>query len=123
MLYSHEPSTCQPEPTHIVGENFPRSQHRPTIVEHAALIEFIQTAPLPRWNFRKADWLALKEQTACLPQEVPDPTLDDVDSAYKTFQEQVLRLPKAHIPRGFSKKYIPEWDGRCEVLTDAHTVS
>ena len=42
--------------TKEVLEQFLHSQHRPSLIRTMPLISFTRSAPIPRWNFRKADW-------------------------------------------------------------------
>ena len=55
-FFTHDTNSSLPYPLHSVLGNFPKSQHRPKIIYHPALIEYTPTSPLPRWNFNKADW-------------------------------------------------------------------
>ena len=56
----------------IVTDIFPRSQHRPSISTHDALIKPTPSAPILRWNFRKAHWDDLTKDTCKLLLELPD---------------------------------------------------
>ena len=71
-FFTHDPNSVLPDPVHNVIGNFPKSQHRPTIIHHPALIEYTPTTPIPRWNFGKADWIRFKEATRNLCDELPD---------------------------------------------------
>ena len=55
-FFKHDTNSSLPHPVHSVLGNFPKSQHRPTIIYYPALIQYTPTSPLPRWNFSKADW-------------------------------------------------------------------
>ena len=44
-----------------VLEPFPKSQHRPSIIESSASINSVPTRPVKRWNFRKANWANFTE--------------------------------------------------------------
>ena len=45
-----------PLPDRRVLEKFPQSQHRPLLITAPKLVTPIPSAPVKRWNFRKADW-------------------------------------------------------------------
>ena len=47
-FFTHDTDSSLPHPEHSVLGNFPKSQHRPTIIYHPALIEYTQTSSLPR---------------------------------------------------------------------------
>ena len=55
-FYLCDVNSLSPHPVYKIGGNFPRSQHRPTIIHHPALVEYTPTIPITRWNFDKADW-------------------------------------------------------------------
>lgn len=59
-FYTHEPYSSMPQPVHTIGDNFLRSQHQPTIIQHPAMMEFTPTTPIPRWNLNKVDWAKFK---------------------------------------------------------------
>ena len=48
-------------PEREVLNRFPRSQHRPSLIKVPSLIHFCKSRPIPRWNFRKANWSKFKE--------------------------------------------------------------
>jgi len=104
-----------PHPMHTILGNFPKSQHRPTLIYHPALIEYTPTAPIPRWNFGKADWDRFRDLTRDMCTDLPDFT--DINTCYSAFQKKLSKIAKRSIPRGFRKNYIPEWDDTCENLS------
>ena len=78
-----------------VLDDFPRSQHRPTIV-HIGLT--ISTTGKRRWNFRKADWsefLDLAEKTIPLISR----NSISVEDAYRRFSCALSKAARASIPR------------------------
>ena len=86
----------------IVTDLFPRSQHRPSIITHDALIKPTPSAPILRWNFRKPHWDDFTKDICKLLLELPDP-----DDAYCQFISAIIKTAKQHIPRGHRKIYIP----------------
>ena len=97
----------------IVTDLFPRSQHRPSIITHDALIKPTPSAPLLRWNFRKAHWEDFTKDTCKLLLELLGPNSPDIDDTYCQFISAIIKTAKQHIPRGHRKIYIPGWDKEC----------
>ena len=104
----------------IVTDLFPRSQHRPSIITHDALIKPTPSAPILRWNFRKAHWDDFTKDTCKLLLELPDPNTPDIDDAYCQFISAIIKTAKQHIPRGHRKIHIPGWDNECDDLAEKH---
>ena len=104
----------------IVSDLFPRSQHRPSIITHDALIKPTPSAPILRWNFRKAHWDDFTKDTCTLLSKLRDPNTSDIDDAYCQFASAIIKTAKQHIPRGHRKKYIPGWDNECDDLAEKH---
>ena len=105
----------------IVSDLFPRSQHRPSIITHDALIKPTPSAPILRWNFRKAQWGDFIKDTCTLLSKLRDPNTSDIDDAYCQFASAIIKTAKQHIPRGHGKKYIPGCgDNECDDLAEKH---
>ena len=117
-FYSADPSSLLPHPTHTVGPNFPRSQHRPTFISHPATIEATASTNLPRWNFKKANWEQFED--LMFIATLPDPRLPDIDHTFQAFQRCLTRAARDAIPRGCRKTYIPCWDKHCSELAKKH---
>jgi len=117
-FYSCDRSSLLPHPTHTVGPNFPRSQHRPTFITHPAVIASTPSISKPRWNFRKANWEKFTQlmTTATLP----DPCQPNIDNTFQEFQHVLSCAARASIPRGYRKTYIPCWDKICSQLAKKH---
>lgn len=45
-----------------VISKFPRSQHRPSLITHPALVTPTTSMPQSRWNFKKANWDTFREE-------------------------------------------------------------
>ena len=75
----------------IVPDLFPRS-----IITHDALIKPTLSAPILRWNFRKAHFT---KGIFKLLSELPDPNTLDIDEAYCQFISAIIKTAKQHIPR------------------------
>ena len=108
-----------PHPTQKIGENFPRSQDRPTIITHPALVEYTPSRAIPRWNFNKADGEEFTYECGKMCEDLPPPDTD-LNNAYAAFQRKLIGVAKKCIPRGFRSPYIPGWDEKCEKLANEH---
>jgi hypothetical protein len=42
--------------TRVIVDGFPRSQHRPVLLQYGARIPLTESIPKPRWNFTRANW-------------------------------------------------------------------
>ncbi len=85
-------------------EDFPRSQHRPVLLQTGKKIFFAQSKQKPIWNFTKADWFRFDLRVDAAIRFVPC-TLKN----YGRFLGVIKSAAKSSIPRGFRKKYIPGW--------------
>ena len=119
-FYSRDLNSLAPHPTHSIGGNFPRSQHRPTIIRHPAIIEYTPTTPIPRWNFNKADWDKFESETSKQISRLPDPESADITNSHAEFQNYIYKIALNTIPRGYRTNYIPGWDRTCTELSKAH---
>ncbi|KAI5720173.1 hypothetical protein M8J77_002972 [Diaphorina citri] len=102
----------QPLPTsRSVIPIFPRSQHRPILLDIGISVPLITSFPSPRWNFKKANWkefaVSLDKTLGWIPPESKN---------LKRFCGAVLKTAKKFIPRGYRKEYIPGWDNESESL-------
>ena len=89
---------------------FPQSQHRPSLIKVPSLIQRCKSLPIPRWNFRKADWNKFKETTQQLTESLPAPSKENINQAYQAFSKSLFKAAKQSIPRGYQKSFIPMWD-------------
>lgn len=90
---------------------FSRSQHRTVFLEVGIQIPMIHSVPLPRWNFKKANWIQFQES---VDKNVRwfKPQLEN----FKRFSGVITAAAKRSIPRGYRKNYIPTWSPECENL-------
>ena len=107
-------------PVREVLNHFPRSQHRPSFISTVPLLTFTKSSPVPRWNFRRANWDNFKELTDKLAEDLPIPTKENLNKAYNLFTTALKTAAKATIPRGFRKAYIPTWDDECTNLYNSY---
>ena len=82
-----------------VLERFPKSQHRPSIIESSTTINSVPTRPVKRWNFRKADWAKFTYRLNTTANKLPSPT-SEPNTAYKAWLSTILSAAKKTIPGG-----------------------
>ena len=111
---SRDRSTAQ----RTVISKFPRSQHRPSLITHPALVTPTTSMPQSRWNFKKANWDTFREELNKHP--LPDLAEQDQDTTYKHFSNSIINAAKASIPRGHRRVYVPGWDEECETYALLH---
>lgn len=104
---SNQPLPCNRK----VIPKFPRTQHRPVILQTGLSIPLLSSFPRPRWNFRKADWNGYKSHLDKVLGWIT-PTAKN----YKRFCGAVISSAKKYMPRGFRKEYVPGWNEDCEEL-------
>ena len=101
----------------VIGK-FPRSQHRPSIIIHPALITPTPSYPVPRWNFRKANWDAFTRDSESLADSLDTPCKGNINKCYNALIYSIKDLAKKHNPRGFRKTYVPGWNEACDILAE-----
>lgn len=103
--------------------NFPRSQHRPVIVEIGLSIPIVTSYPRPRWNFMKADWKKYSENLDKVLGWIP-PLSENYDRLCKAIiqnQNQVCGIC-ADMLFKWGKIDSPECDCGAERQTIRHIV-
>ena len=68
-------------PHRTILEPFPKSQHRPLLIQPINPIEPLTAKPVLRWSFRKARWEQFTNLTDFGVDSLPDPS-SSLDSAY-----------------------------------------
>ena len=86
----------------VVGNDFPRSQHRPIFVDIGLSIHLVHSFPKSRWNFNKANWEAFSEEMEHTIQFIHPCRYN-----YNRFCNVLKSIAKKHMPRGFRENYIP----------------
>lgn len=104
-----QPASC------TVLDNFPHSQHRPSIIHIGLQIPVIRSTERRRWNFRKADWAAYTEATERSIPSIPRTSIS-IEDSYRRFSGALLKAAHDTIPRGFRPAYIPCMDAECQAL-------
>ena len=99
-----------------VLDKFPRSQHRPSLIESPRFAMAVSSMPVKRWNFRKAKWNHYIALTNISTKTLLPPDSLDVDAAYQDFCNTIKKAAKKTIPRGYRNNYIPCWNAECESL-------
>ena len=101
-------------PERYVLKKFSRSQHRPFLITTPPLISFTNLAPIPRRNFRKADWELFTEELEKEAEALPTPCKENHNIACRVFTRLMKAVAKKCILRGFGKSYIPTLDENCQ---------
>ena len=94
-----------------VLSDFPKSQHRPVLLEVGTKIPLVNSTPRPRWNFQKAKWDDFKENLEKTLGWIPP-----ISKNYERFVGAIISTGKKHIPRGYRRQYIPGWTEHSEKL-------
>jgi hypothetical protein len=97
--------------TRSVLHSFPRSQHRPVILDVGIQIPLSMTIQKPRWNFQKANWNEFSQQVDRNLRWVSPSVFN-----YHRFVGVIKAVAKRTIPRGFRKEYIPCWSAETNTL-------
>lgn len=99
-----------------VYHQLPKSQHRPVFLQVGIQIPMLQSLPVPRWNFKKANWKKYRES---VDRNIRwfKPSVENFDR----FAGVIIGAAKRTIPRGYRKKYIPTWSHQCEELWKEYT--
>uniref|UniRef100_H3AF50 Endonuclease/exonuclease/phosphatase domain-containing protein n=1 Tax=Latimeria chalumnae TaxID=7897 RepID=H3AF50_LATCH len=101
-----------------VLDDFPNSQHRPSIINVGIKVPVITSTPEPRWNFKKAEWETFQKSVDTNIRWIP-PTTD----AFNRFIGIIKAAAKRSIPQGFRKTYIPCWTEESEALYQKYSLN
>ena len=97
-----------------VGDQLGGSDHRPAYLTLEA--RTVHASTLPRWNYKKANWLLYRHRTSILTNSIQ--VYDrDMNIVIKEFNNYVLQAAKECIPKGARKDYTPYWN---EELNNKH---
>ena len=100
-------------------EKFPRSQHRPSLINSSKTVVSLPSEPYKRWKFRKAKWKKSTRITNRIVWDLPSPNISCVNQAYQDFCNTIIHAAKKFIPRGRRKNYRRCWDAECEAFYQA----
>ena len=89
-----QPASC------TVLDDFPHSQHRPSVIHIGLQLPVIRCIEKRRWNFRKADWA---DFTAATEKSIPTIPVNivSVEESYSRFTGAIMKAAQKSIPRGF----------------------
>ena len=79
-------------PDRRVLGNFPRSQHRPSLITPPKLNVPAHSDPVKQWNFRKANWKRFCLLTDESVERLPPPDTPGIERAYQDFCERAYSL-------------------------------
>ena len=110
MVGGHpQPASC------LVLDDFPHSQHRPSIIHVGLRLSVIRGVERKRWNFRKAEWAEFQATTERSIPLIPTSSIP-IEESYRRFTGALLKAAQHSIPRGFRPAYIPCLDAECQAL-------
>ena len=89
-------------PGRYILERFATSQHRPSLITTPLMISFTSSAPIPRWNFRKADRELFTEELEKAAEDLPTPCKENLNIAYNLYSFNKDSSKEMH-PSWFSK--------------------
>jgi hypothetical protein len=88
----------------VIKNKFPKSQHCPITVSVGIIIPTIDKPPMPRWNLRKADWVAFSKYVEENINRIKPKTAN-----YIRFVKLLKTAAKKSIPKGHRHSYTPCW--------------
>ena len=90
-----------------VGDQLGGSDHRPVFLTIET--ELVETSsPLPRWNYKKANWGLFKHRTSVLATDISTQR-KDINNLIREFNAALLQAGKECIPRGARRNCKPYW--------------
>uniref|UniRef100_H3AA22 Endonuclease/exonuclease/phosphatase domain-containing protein n=1 Tax=Latimeria chalumnae TaxID=7897 RepID=H3AA22_LATCH len=95
----------------LVLDTFPHSQHRPVIIHIGLEVPIITSAPIQRWNLRRADWPAF---TAAIKETIGH--LSVTSENFECFIKLLKKIAKKNIPRGYRSSFTLGWSPESETL-------
>ena len=104
-----QPTSC------TVLDDFPHSQHRPSVIHIGLQLPVIRGIEKRRWHFRKADWAEFMAATERSITTIPV-NIVSVEESYTRLTGAIMKAAKHSIPRGFRPTYIPCLDEECQDL-------
>jgi len=115
-LLRGDPREGRPQPASItVLDDFPHSQHRPSVIHIGLQLPIVRGVERKRWNFRKANWATFSAATERSIPLIPVNTIS-VEESYQRFCGAVQKAARCSITRGFHPTFIPCLDEECRVL-------
>jgi len=92
----------------VVG-NFPRSQHRPSLITPPSLKVPAHNDPVKCWKFCKSDWKRFCLFARESVERLPPPDTTNIERAYQEFCEIRQSTAKQCIPRGCRRTMCHVW--------------
>ena len=85
----------------FVHPNFPRSQHRPIVIDIEKSVHVVQSLQKPRWNFKKADWISFGNEMDYVVNFIP-PKIENYTRFINKFK--LNQLPRSMFLKAFDKQ-------------------
>lgn len=105
-----------------VLDDFPHSQHRPSLIHIGLQLPVFRSSGKLRWNFRKADWNKYSDTLERSVVTIPTRNIP-VEEAYNRFGGAIRKAASVAIPRGHRPVYTPCLDAECAALLKQYEAS
>ena len=96
------------------------SDHKPVLLAIDLNHNAKDLKPMPRWNYKKADWEKFSHLTEKYTQAITTNN-SNINRPSTTFDRAVLKAARETIPRGARKNYKPYWTEELQKLEDEVT--
>ena len=95
------------------------SDHQP--IYPTIAVKTVSTPVLPRWNYKKTNWLLYHHHKSVLTKNIH--IYDrDINKVVSEFTRCILQAAKEAIPKGARKEYRPYWNNDLDKLhNELHT--
>ena len=103
----------------IVQDQLAGSDHRPVVIEFEINSESY-SSPLPRWNYKKADWTKFSKLCDQYTSSINCKT-KKVNKSVALFNKALIKAANKSIPRGSRKDYKPYWSDEISELNEQVT--
>ena len=103
----------------IVQDQLAGSDHRPVVIEFEINSESY-SSPLPRWNYKKADWTKFSKLCDQYTSSINCKT-KNVNKSVALFNKALIKAANESIPRGSRKDYKPYWSDELSELNEQVT--
>lgn len=99
-------------------QKFPKSQHKPVVIDIGISLPRINKPAIPRWNLQKERW---SDYTKYIKDNIN--RIPPFPENYLRFVKLIKKAATTAIPRGHRQNYIPCWNKECELLLQEYEQS
>ena len=101
----------------IVSSQLAGSDHKPVLLSLDLNLNTKENKPIPRWNYKKADWEKFSQLTDKYTQAIVS-TNNNINRPAASFDSAILKAAAETIPRGARKNYKPYWTEELQAYED-----